>query len=244
MSNHRIDFDERIHDLIERERDTESHDVDNPYTFHPSQMVVCPRQMFVRHLGIDHVDQKLKGIFHTGTMLHEWLEDGVDYDALFGDEGRVKTEHPIEYEPINVKPTLQQGLRVTGTADVVDTMGRTVYDFKTQASIYPKDYHADQIQLYLHGLAEEEFSGDLTGEVVYIKKSDLTVEQAPNGPVEYDPDRVDELLDRAIKVRDAIIDLMERYERSYNELIFAIDEDDIPFEKCGCFFCENEEVNV
>lgn len=24
---------------------------------------------------------------------------------------------------------------------------------------------------------------------------------------------------------------------------FSLDEDDIPFEKCGCYFCKNESVN-
>lgn len=244
MKSNRIDFDIAIHDLIEDERDEESHSVDDPYTFHPSQMVVCRRQMFNRHLGINHVGKKLKGIFHTGTLLHEWLEEGLDYIGQQGIyESHLEREHSIEYELGEVIPSLGQGIRVTGTADVIDFKNKVVYDYKTQKSIYPKDYHKDQLQLYMHSLALADPEITPRGGLVYINKCDLTVEERPeDGLLEYDPDRVVEIKEKAEDVRDEIIALMERYDRSYNALIDALDEEDIPFEKCGCFFCGKEEL--
>jgi len=238
MTRDRIDFNQRITELIDRERHPESHEEHDPYTFHPSHMVVCRRQMFVRQLGLGHVDRRLKGIFHTGTLLHEWLEENLEFE----DEGYMLREEPVEYELEPVKPTLQQGIRVKGTADLVDNKERVVYDYKTQKSIYPKDYHQDQLQLYMHSLALDEFEKPPKAGLVYMSKCDLTVQEHPDELIDYDPERVAEIKEKAIEVRDAIIDLMRDYVLGYDALKQRIEPGDIPFKKCGCYFCQQEDL--
>jgi len=77
-----------------------------------------------------------------------------------------------------------------------------------------------------------------------MSKCDLTVEEHPDELIEYSPERVAEIKEKAIDVRDAIIDLMEEYLLGYDALKERIEAEDIPFEKCGCFFCQNEELKA
>ncbi len=212
-----IDFEHELQAALERVNDPESHVERDAETFHPSQIAACERQAYLSKLGLkDHTD--ILGIFQTGTLIHEFIEEhvGVTVDALF--------EHDIELET--------EGVRFVGTTDCWDPDAGAIYDFKTRNGWYrfdpPKERHLDQIHIYMAA------TGATHGQLVYVSRSDLEVRTWPvNGFFEFDAERFDRLVDRAGRIRDAV-----------DAHGIAATPEEIPFDRCGCYLCDNESLRL
>jgi hypothetical protein len=167
-------------------------------------------------LGLDDQSEIL-GIFQTGTLIHEFLEE-----HLAEEFPQAAFEREIDVEV--------GGIRFVGRTDCYDPETLAVYDFKTRNGWYnfdpPTQRHLDQLYVYMAGV------GVGRGQLVYLSKSDLEVRTWPEDDfVDFDQERFDELLAKAQRIRDYIRD--EGYPDS---------PADIPFERCGCYFCENETL--
>lgn len=214
-----IDWAGRLERTLHVEHDGDSHTEPDAMTFHPSQLARCKRQATISKFGLEEHDTKTLGIFYTGTLIHEWLEDEMD-----GRLPAVAHEKEIRNEYV----TDSGAVVVTGHADVVDEHNGVVYDFKTRGGWYnfdpPTDRHLDQLTLYMDAVGAE------AGQVVYINKKDLEVRTWPEGDTfAFDPDRRDQLVEKAREIRDAVKDAAP---------IESVD--DVPFEPCGCWLCGQE----
>lgn len=216
-----IDFESAIQSTLTRLNDEHSHTELNPYTFHPSQLAKCPRQCYNSKLGLlDHTDAL--GTFHTGTTIHEFMENEVSPSL------DVDTQREVAIE------TEMNGLTIVGHADLYEPGPNTVYDYKSRASWYrfnpPVQRHLDQIFLYMKALGASQ------GQIVYLAKSDLEVrtwppESAGIDAFGLDSGRVQDLFEKGKHIAATIID--EGYPTS---------KEDIPFEKCDCWLCEKESL--
>lgn len=213
-----IDFADAIAAALEANRDPESHRELDPRVFHPSQLGYCKRQALLSKLGLKD-DSDALGIFHTGTLIHEFMEHDVSNVV----PARCQFEVPVE--------CTVDGITFTGHADCYDPESGTVYDFKSRGGWYnfnpPTDRHVDQLTIYMNAL---EATG---GQVVYISKKDLEVRTWPeNGTFEYDGKRLAALVSKAKEIRD------ELYANGLPQ-----SRAEIPFEKCGCYFCDQESLS-
>lgn len=218
-NNPRIDFELGIRATLKDGRDPESHRELDPRVFHASQIGYCERQAYLSKLGLKDTTDAL-GIFKAGTMIHEFVENEAS-DHL---PDRLEFETPIENE--------MDGIRFVGHADCYDPEHNVCYDFKSRNGWYnfdpPTQRHLDQMYIYMAALGARE------GQVVYISKADPTdLRPYPDGGTfEYDGERVAELVTKAKEIRDEIL---------RNGIATSADE--IPFEKCGCWVCDNENLS-
>lgn len=216
-----IDFESAIQSTLVRLNDEHSHTELDPYTFHPSQLAKCPRQCYNSKLGLlDNTDAL--GTFHTGTTIHEFMENEVS-SVL-----DVETQREVAIE------TEMDGLTIVGHADLYEPGTNTVYDYKSRASWYrfnpPIQRHLDQVHLYMKAL------GATQGQIVYLAKSDLEVrtwppESAGTDAFGLSPGRILDLLEKGKYIAATIIN--KGYPTS---------EEEIPFEKCDCWLCEKESL--
>lgn len=216
-----IDFEAKIDDALAAANDPESHVERDPDTFHPSQLALCDRQAYCSKLGLKD-DSDILGIFQTGTLIHEFLEE--HFADVFEDVP-AELEHAVE------STDQVTGIDIVGHADCVDFGNGVVYDFKTRNGWYnfdpPVQRHLDQLHLYMGAL-----KGIDEARVIYISKSDMEVRQWPDdGTFSFDEDCHAELLDKAAHIRDAVA-----------EQGIAESPAEIPFDRCGCFICENETL--
>lgn len=211
-----IDFEAQLQTALEAANDEESHVERDAVTFHPSQIAACERQAYLGKLGLkDHTD--ILGTFQTGTLIHDFIEDYVApqlSDAEF--------EKPIEHET--------EGVRFVGHTDCHDPSANAIYDFKSRNGWYrfdpPKDRHLDQMHVYMAATGAEY------GQVVYVNKGDLEIRTWPeDGFFEFDPDRFEAIVAKARRIRGAI-----------QSGGIASSEAQIPFDRCGCFLCDNETL--
>lgn len=214
-----IDFGAAVDAALQAERDPESHRELDPRVFHASQIGYCKRQCYLSKLGLKDTTDAL-GKFKAGTMIHEFMEN----EASRYLPDRLEHETAVENEI--------DGIRFVGHADCFDPENGVVYDFKSRSGWYkhnpPTQRHLDQLYIYMAALRARE------GRVVYINKSD-PADQRPYpeaGTFEYDASRVAELVAKAQEIRDEII---------RNGLPASADE--VPFEKCGCWVCDNENLD-
>lgn len=216
-----IDWEAQLARTLAVANDDDSHTEPDAITFHPSQLARCKRQAAISKLGLEEHDTETLGLFQVGTLVHEWLEDTF--------EGRipgVHCEYPVtrEYR----RPGRAGVVRITGTADVYDEHDNVVYDWKTRGGWYkfdpPSDRHMDQLTLYMDALDAA------AGQVVYLNKKNLEVRTWPEDDTfAFEPDRRDELVEQAFEMREALKQTDEIETRS-----------DLPFERCGCWLCEQE----
>lgn len=213
---HPINFGEEIQAALEADNDPESHVEHDPRVFHPSQIGYCKRQCYFSKLGLSD-NTTILGTFQTGTLIHEWIEEHVG-DRLPG----VEFERPVSVDV--------DGVTFTGHADAVDAESGVVYDFKSRASWYrfdpPTQRHVDQLHVYMAATGCDE------AQVVYVSKKDLEVKTWPeDGTFGFDESRFAELVAKAKDIRNVV------EERGVAESI-----DEVPYAKCGCFVCSNEET--
>ncbi|WP_114578488.1 PD-(D/E)XK nuclease family protein [Saliphagus sp. LR7] len=213
----RIDFDQAVQTALEDANDPTSHVERDAETFHPSQICMCERRAYCSKLGLDDQSDIL-GVFQTGTLIHEFLEER--FTEQFPD---AEVEREIEYETEDV--------RFVGRADCYDPATNAVYDWKTRSSWYnfdpPVDRHLDQIHVYMAALGADY------GQVVYLNKGSMEVRTWPeDGLFEFDPERFEAIVEKATRIRDAI-----------DAEGIAESAEEIPFEKCDCYFCSQETLD-
>lgn len=213
-----INWNAQIERSLHVANDGDSHTEPDAYTFHPSQLARCKRQATISKYGLETHDTKTLGIFHTGTLIHQWLEQEMD-----GRFPGVHHETTIEQEYV----TDDGAIVVTGHADVWDEHNGVVYDFKTRGGWYnfdpPSERHLNQLTLYMDALDAN------AGQVVYINKKDLEVRTWPERDTfAFDHDRRDELVEKARAIREGVRDV-EIETRA-----------DVPFAPCGCWLCGKE----
>jgi CRISPR-associated exonuclease Cas4 len=69
--------------------------------------------------------------------------------------------------------------------------------------------------------------------VVYVSKKDLEIRTWPeDNYFEFDQERFDHLVEKAKTIRDSAEDGVPS------------DADDIPFDQCGCWVCDNENLTI
>ena len=213
-----LDFEHAIDTALQKANDPESHVERDPHTFHSSQIARCERRAYCSKLGLENQSDIL-GIFQTGTLIHEFLEEHLaDHflDARFEHDVKLKVD----------------GIQFVGRADCYDPVADAVYDFKTRGSWYnfdpPVQRHLDQLYVYMAALDAEY------GQVVYLSKGDLEVRTWPeDGFFEFSDERFDELVARAQRIALVI-----------EEQGIADSVEDIPFDRCGCYFCQEEVLDV
>lgn len=213
-----IDFQQEVADLLQDDRTPGSHTEPEPSVFHPSQIANCNRQCYISKLGLEEHDVTTLGTFKMGTLIHEYFEHNLS-DRL-----------PAVFE-IEIQDQVD-GITFTGHADCFDYEHEIVYDFKSRSSWYrfdpPTQRHIDQLLVYMHALDVQE------GQVVYVSKKNLEVKTWPEDDTfAFDVDRYEALVRRARHIRDVIA--TEGIART---------KEDIPFEKCGCWICDNESLSV
>lgn len=214
-----IDFESVVDSAIEFEDDTDegSHTEFDPKVFHPSSIGYDEWLILVKKLGLEDMSD-LQGIFHTGTMIHEFVQR-----ELYRRNKGIAIEEQVEFE--------EDGLVFVGHADVYDATADIVYDIKSKGGWYnhdpPVDRHLDQLHAYMRGLDARY------GQVIYVSKKDLEVRPWPeHTPFEFDEERWDDVTERCANVRDAL----------YTEGI-PQSEAEIPFKKPDNFFANNADLD-
>jgi len=218
MTENTLDFEGAVDGALQEVNDPESHVERDPSVFHPSQIARCERRAYCSKLGLDDQSDIL-GVFQTGTLIHEFLEDHLAEQFSHAD-----FEREISLEA--------DGIEFVGRTDCYDPEANAVYDFKTRASWYnfdpPTQRHLDQMYVYMAAL-DAEF-----GQVVYLSKGDLEVRTWPeDGFFEFSEERFNELVAKARRIALVI-----------EEQGIADSVEDIPFDRCGCYFCREEVLDV
>jgi CRISPR-associated exonuclease Cas4 len=224
--------------LVEEEEQEHDRDALRPNIFHPSQLAnTCIRQAYLQKLGLVDLPS---GPARVGTMIHEFIEDKLPLLA----ENHADVLQKLGIDPSRVanleieqKVTADLGgIVLKGQYDVFDPVDEMVVDWKTKRDLQhvhpPVQEHIEQLTLYMH------MAGASAGQLVYIQRDDLSVQQYPSRDdarctIAYDEQRFKQLIARAWYVRQAI----EKYG-------IATTRGEIPFEKCGCWKCNNEDETL
>jgi len=214
-----IRFDESISEIVAADT-TDFHERD-PETFFASHMGLCPRQLYLSKLGLT-ANSDLQGQYRVARLIQTYLEE-----QLSDQYPRLETEASLHID--------EGPIQFVGRCNVIDPENEIVYSLKTRNGWYkfspPVDRHLDQLHVYMRGL-------DITrGRIVYVSKNDIgDVREWPppdnESPyVDFDRDRYDQLVEKAMRIRDAI----------WTNGIASTPEE-IPFQDCGCYFCNEERL--
>jgi hypothetical protein len=190
-------------------------------SFAAYQVGRCKRQLYLAKLGLADTTH-LHGRFKAGRIVTKEITD------------EIAAENP--HLQTNVGMTVGIGnIRINGCCTAYDPTTNIVYHLITRNGWYrfhpPIQRHLDQLQVYMAGLDAS------AAQLCYVNLGDLSdvrLWPPPNADSPYlepDADRVDIIRDRAAAVSSKII-----------ESDVARSETEIPFEKCGCYFCESEEL--
>jgi CRISPR-associated exonuclease Cas4 len=212
-----IDFEGELQQALVDLEDAESHTEYDPPIIHASQIGYCERQAYLAKFGLKDNTDAL-GTFRVGTMIHEFIEEQLGPRLI-----HCKFEIPV-------KATVD-GIQFVGRADCYDPVNAVVCDVKSRHGWYkfnpPIQRHLDQLLVYMYALDAQY------GQVVYVSKKDLEVRTWPkDGYFEFDQERFDHLVEKAKTIRDSAEDGV------------PTDADDIPFEQCGCWVCDNEKLTI
>ncbi|MFB6187581.1 MAG: PD-(D/E)XK nuclease family protein [Halobacteriaceae archaeon] len=174
-------------------------------------------------------DPRTLGTFKTGSLIHSFLE---------GLEEQIDAKFELSVSGSVGEPDTKEYIEFTGRVDCFDYRNDTIYDFKTRSDYSNKEQefifldppvgrHINQLHVYMYCLGIHE------AQVVYISKSNLSVETYPNDrALEFDPDRFGRLVDKAREIKYHV-----------EQEGIPRDERDVPFEKCGCFVCDQEQLD-
>jgi hypothetical protein len=114
-----IDWERAVQTALESANDPESHVERDAETFHPSQIAYqCNRRAYCSKLGLDD-NSDILGIFQTGTLIHEFLEDRLDEQYPY-----LQLEREVYLET--------DGIRFTGRCDVSGEVLERHYDQRTE----------------------------------------------------------------------------------------------------------------
>ena len=175
----------------------------------------CKRQIYLSKLRLKDLPVHALGSMQIGTLVHKWLENEVEY--------------PDNYEPEKKFKFIEDGIKISGRADVVTP--DEVVDFKTINGFNYVNKSAErnkpQINLYMHGFNKTK------GRLVYIDKGKMFVREITH---DYNEELLEETISKYKKVLNAI----------KNTSLPVTSPEDIPFDKCGenCYLCKNEQLNI
>lgn len=216
MSDVEIDWKKKVEEYLQEKNNPESHTETDPDIFHASWSGKCKRQIYISKLGLEENDAQKLGRFRIGNIFHEEMEKEICSSI------RVEAEKPVSKSEGN--------LEIVGTADVIDRENGFIYDFKTRSGWYkhnpPVSRHHDQLMMYMAA------TGIKKGRVIYLSKKDFEVRPDPE-IVEFDVERYSQVLEKFRDVRKAVRDVPDP--------VFV---EEIPFKKCGCYFCDHEETEL
>lgn len=214
-------------------------DGDSLKQIHPSSMGYCKRQMLSNKLGIKELSLDIKAKMAKGTAFHEFLQS----KKFYRDD---KVEMSM-FEAVN-KQFLDEdeGVFVKGRCDAIDTEGN-IYDYKITGGLSylngsPRPKDVDQLQVYLELFDKEK------GYLVYVSRSLNYVKgsvsksqpiEVVQFEVERDRERFNTLRDKALDVYRELSSMVESV-KGVDIDLNDFGEEDISFEKCGCFFCRSE----
>lgn len=199
-------------------------------------MGYCPRQILLSKLGVKRFPADTQGRFQTGDFIHEYIQDRILPGHLTMHENQVTVD--------------VDGLTLKGHYDCFD--GQIVYDFKSRGSFYrfnpPYDRHIDQLHVYMKALGVQH------GLMVYVSKSDLSVETYPDyfgtsserddtadehgQLIEFDERRWQRIVEKAKTVHEVL---------EAEGFPSSMDDVDQLFQQCGnadCMGCKFEDQNV
>jgi len=158
-----INFKEEINKELKSNRSNSHTELDTT-TFRASSMGYCPRQILLNKIVAKVHDSETMGRFQIGDFIHDWIQQ------------KILPSHPTMHEN-QVKVELGD-ITIKGHYDCYDLRDETVYDFKSRSSWYrfepPYNYHLDQLEVYMRALGVNKAM------MVYVSKSDLTVETWPD----------------------------------------------------------------
>ena len=214
-----IDFQETIASILAAESN-QFYERD-PETFFASQIGFCPRQLYVNKLGLTE-SETLSGKYKAANLIQSYFEQEI------GDQ------HPVLETSQSVH--LDEGsVQFTGKCTFFNPDQKVVYGLKVRNGWYqfspPIERHIDQLHVYMRGMDVER------GKLIYVSKNDIgDIREWPSPDaelpfVEFNKDRYNRLVEKATSVRNQI------WTRG-----IASRPSDIPFEKCGCYFCREESL--
>lgn len=224
-----IDFSHEISEMLHSTNNNDSHREMDYKTFHPSQLANCKRQCLLSKLGIVRHDTETLGTFRIGSLIHSHLENNM---PEFLDN--VEFEKELEVTLYSENHENEIPIVLTGHCDCFDYKNNVVYDFKTRSGWYkfnpPSQRHIKQITTYMRMIKESGTYENLSGQVVYVSKKNMSVKCWPeDASFEYEHSVCNNLLQKARKVQSALL-----------QEGFPTCESEIPFAKCGCWICNNE----
>jgi CRISPR-associated exonuclease Cas4 len=195
----------------------------DPETFFGSQIGFCSRQLYLQKLGLTDTKSRY-GKFQITRLIQEYLEESL-------------TEKVDRLESSVSVCVAEDGIKFIGRCNLYDPVNDIVHMLKTRNGWYkftpPNERHIDQLHIYMRG------TGASRGNIIYISKNDLKEirrwpdEGADSEYVQFDEARYTSLVSKAQRIRDVI----------WSEGIASV-ESEIPFEKCDCYFCEEESLDI
>lgn len=180
--------------------------------WHPHRACYCKRQLLVRKCGFTELPIQALSAMKGGSLIHEWME-------FVGEEDKFEAEKDLEGE--------FHGVKFKGRADLIGP--EAVYDFKTTGNIKytdgAKEKHERQLEIYLRLAGREK------GAIAYIDR------RYPHNIKQYKVEKSDERFRSIVENVKEVKKVIEGWKGA--DIIL---QDDIPFEKCGCYFCNNEDL--
>lgn len=192
-------------------------------TFGAAYLGFCPRQTYLVHLGIrDNTGRR--GRFRARRLIQDYLQEKLE-----------ATLPHVEFTPTVALDTGR--VRVVGRPTAYDPTASIVYHIKPRNGWYkfhpPIDRHLNQLHLYMRGLDADR------GQLVYVSMTDLAdiriwpADYQNSRYVAVDAERASRLTTNADHIRDQIV----RHG-------IATTTDEIPFERCGCYLCQTEDIDL
>jgi hypothetical protein len=179
----------------------------------------CPRQLYLTILDLTDTSD-VAGRFTASHLIQEHFQDEL---------GSLRPD--LELQP---DAHIDAGrVHIHGRPTCYDTATDTVYHIKPRNGWYrwhpPIQRHLDQLHIYMRGLEADQ------GRILYVSMADLHDVRPwpPETPLPSDADRTDSLIEHAARVRDIIV-----------ADGVATRPGDIPYEPCGCYFCDEETLTL
>jgi CRISPR-associated exonuclease Cas4 len=216
-----VSLDALVPDAI-ADRDGRPRYARDPETYWASHLGFCPRQTYLSKLGLKDLSDSA-GRFAAGRVIQSHVTEQIA-------EGHpwLKTDARGVFEG--------ESVRFVGRPSLYDPSEGVVYHVKARNGWYkftpPVERHLNQLQVYMAAL------GAHRAQILYVSLADLGDIQTwpPQDDdrtfFEFDAERFEALVEKAEAIRD---------EMFVNGI--ATSEREVPFDPCGCYFCESEELD-
>jgi len=177
------------------------------------------------------------GLGRVCSALQQLHADGEVYQPnpttvwrVATDGGQLTQRQQRQAEKLQLKHAAEQGreqrLQTALETGEVGKQGQRIW-------IIP-EFEPDEAESDYIGGSVREALPEYDCQVVYLSKSDLEVRTWPeDGFFEFSEERFDELVAKARRIALVI-----------EEQGIADSVEDVPFDRCGCYFCQEEELDV